>query len=132
MSKGQLKVHYLFAKGKFHYDPPLLAENDPDTIYIDNSGDITLGKGVSIARGVCILTHEHYHNKDISIETAGANIYSLEIGDDVMLGMNAMILPQVRKIGKGAVIGAGTVLTKDVGEYEIWAGNPGRQIGMRE
>jgi acetyltransferase-like isoleucine patch superfamily enzyme len=132
MSEIGLMVHYLYGKGKFEFTGPLLAENGPETIYIDNSGDITIGRGVSIGRGVCILTHEHFHDKYIPIQTAEADVYSLEIGDDVMLGMNAMILPQVRKIGKGAVIGAGSVLTKDVGEYEIWAGNPAKYIRTRE
>lgn len=131
MSEVGLKVHYLYSKGKFKFTPPLLAENGPETIYIDNSGDITIGKGVSIGRGVCILTHEHHHDKDIPIQTAGADVYSLEIGDDVMLGMNVVILPKVKKIGKGAVIGAGSVLTKEVGEYEIWGGSPAKYIRTR-
>jgi acetyltransferase-like isoleucine patch superfamily enzyme len=52
------------------------------------------------------------------------------IGDDVWIGYGAIILSGVR-IGRGAIIGAGSVVTKDVGPYAIVAGNPARKIGMR-
>ena len=104
----------------------------PDTVYFDNSGDITIGSGVSIHRNVCIFTHEHDHRKDIPILESGVVISSLDIGDDVFIGAGAIILSKVNKIGTGAVIGAGSVLTKDVGEYEIWAGNPAKFIKHRE
>jgi len=50
------------------------------------------------------------------------------IEDDVWIGVNAMILKGVT-IGRGAVIGAGSVITKDVPPFAIMAGNPGRQVG---
>jgi virginiamycin A acetyltransferase len=46
------------------------------------------------------------------------------IGNDVWVGQNALILPRVRRIGDGAVIGAGSVVTKDVPDYAVVAGNP--------
>ena len=52
------------------------------------------------------------------------------IEDYVWIGTRAIILPGVR-IGKGAVIGAGSVVTKDVGEYEFVAGNPAKFIKRR-
>ena len=52
------------------------------------------------------------------------------IGNDVWIGECAMIKAGV-KIGNGAVIGMGSVVTKDVGDYEIWAGNPARLIRKR-
>ena len=103
-----------------------------ETVYFDNSGDITIGSGVSIHRNVCIFTHEHDHRKDIPVFESGVVISSLDIGDDVFIGANVVILSKVNKIGTGAVIGAGSVLTKDVGEYEIWAGNPAKFIKHRE
>lgn len=52
------------------------------------------------------------------------------IGNDVWIGNNCLIKGGV-KIGNGAVIGMGAVLTKDVGDYEIWAGNPAHLIRKR-
>ena len=54
----------------------------------------------------------------------------MEIGNDVWIGMNAMILSGV-KIGDGAVVGAGSVVTKDVEPYAVVAGNPAREIRKR-
>lgn len=55
---------------------------------------------------------------------------SISVGSDVWIGANATVLSGVT-IGTGAVIGAGSVVTKDVGPYEIWAGNPARKIRDR-
>jgi acetyltransferase-like isoleucine patch superfamily enzyme len=52
------------------------------------------------------------------------------IGPDVWIGYGAIILSGVR-IGRGAVVGAGSVVTKDVNSYTIVAGNPARKIGTR-
>ena len=52
------------------------------------------------------------------------------IGNDVWIGNRVMIKAGV-KIGNGAVVGMGSVVTKDIGEYEIWAGNPARFIRKR-
>ncbi len=52
------------------------------------------------------------------------------IGNDVWIGNNCIIKQGV-KIGNGAVIGMGSVVTKDVGDYEIWAGNPAKLIRKR-
>lgn len=52
------------------------------------------------------------------------------IGHDVWIGNNCLIKSGV-EIGDGAIIGMGSVLTKDVGNYEIWAGNPAKFIRKR-
>jgi acetyltransferase-like isoleucine patch superfamily enzyme len=54
----------------------------------------------------------------------------VEIGNDVWIGYSAMILSGV-KIADGAVIAAGAVVTRDVGPYEIWGGNPAKLIKKR-
>lgn len=55
----------------------------------------------------------------------------LDIGNDVWIGEWAIILPGVRYIGNGAIIGAGSVVTKSVEPYTVVAGNPSRVIGNR-
>lgn len=52
------------------------------------------------------------------------------IGNDVWIGAEAMIMPGV-KISDGAVIGARSLVTKNIGPYEIWGGNPAQLIKKR-
>lgn len=54
----------------------------------------------------------------------------IEIGNDVWIGRNALILPGI-KIGDGAIIGAGTVVTKDVPDFAVVVGNTGRIVRYR-
>lgn len=56
---------------------------------------------------------------------------SLVIGSDVWIGANVVILPSVKKIGNGAVIGAGSIVTKDIEPYSVNAGNPCKIIRYR-
>lgn len=53
-----------------------------------------------------------------------------KIGADVWIG-NYVLIKQGVEVGVGAVIGMGSVVTKDVGPYEIWAGNPAKLIRKR-
>jgi len=56
---------------------------------------------------------------------------SLDIGDDVWIGHYAVILPGCRSIGRGAIVGAGAIVTRDVAPYTIVAGNPAKVIRAR-
>lgn len=55
----------------------------------------------------------------------------LEISDDVWLGHNAVITPGCKSIGRGAIIGAGAIVTRDVPAYAIMAGIPAKQLRSR-
>ena len=54
------------------------------------------------------------------------------IGKDVWIHENAMVLYQASMLPDGFVLGAGSMLTKNPGAYEIWAGIPARKIADRE
>ncbi|MBR4197321.1 MAG: hypothetical protein IKQ94_00950 [Bacteroidales bacterium] len=56
---------------------------------------------------------------------------SLFIDDDVWIGSRAIILPGCSRIGRGAIIGAGAVVTKDVPDYAIVGGNPAKILKYR-
>jgi len=77
-------------------------------------------------------THPFFYNPSLgNVGTEQVSRREIEIGNDVWIGQNTIILPSVRKIGDGAVIGAGTVVTKDVPDFAIVVGNPGRIIRYR-
>ena len=55
----------------------------------------------------------------------------LEISDDVWIGHNAVITPSCKAIGRGAIIGAGAVVTRNVPAYAVMAGLPAKQLHSR-
>lgn len=96
-------------------------------------GIIKIGNNCLISQGVTIVTSNHKIEKNKLIieqewESKKGEVY---IEDDVWIGANAVVLPDVT-IHKGAVIAAGAIVTKDVPEYAIVAGNPARIIKYRE
>lgn len=93
---------------------------------MDNRGSILIGDYVSISAEVCILTADH----DVRSPTFAGRLRRVSIGDFVFIGTRALLLPGVT-VGKGAAIGAGSVVTKDVPEFAVVAGNPAKQIGTR-
>lgn len=95
--------------------------------FLDGRDKISIGDHVDIASEVMIYNSEHKIN-DPKFE---AENEAVEIGDYVFIGPRAIILPGV-KIGKGAIVAAGCVVTKDVPEYSIYAGVPGKVIGERK
>ena len=93
---------------------------------IDCRGNIVIGDNVSISHGVYIMTGSHDHQAKDFI----GRFLPITIEDYVWIGVGAVILQNVH-IGKGAVICAGAVVTKDVGDYEIVGGVPAKKIGER-
>lgn len=93
---------------------------------IDCRGNITIGNSVSISHGVYIMTGSHDHQAKDFI----GRFLPITIEDYVWIGVGAVILQNVH-IGKGAIICAGAVVTKDVGDYEIVGGVPAKKIGER-
>ncbi len=78
-----------------------------------------------------IITNTHnFENCDIPMRTQGLKNISVTIEDDVWIGSRVIILPGI-KIGKGSIIGAGAVVTKDVPEYSIVGGVPAKLIRSR-
>ncbi len=90
-------------------------------------GRLIIGNQVDIAREVNIWTLSHDPDDD-QHRTKGGDV---TIGDYAWIASRVTILPGVR-IGRGAVVAAGSVVTKDVGELAIVAGVPARVIGYRK
>ena len=87
---------------------------------------IRTGDDVSIGPEAAILTLGHDPQSPDFSDCGG----DVVIGDRAWIGYRAIILPGV-KIGEGAVVGAGAIVTKDVEAFSIVAGNPARKIGER-
>lgn len=90
----------------------------PDHIYIGNN--------VAITSGTKILTHY----LDPSVKGRYFRIGEVRIEEEVFIGLDVIICNSVT-IGKGAVIGAGSIVTKDIPPYQVWAGNPAKFIKNR-
>ena len=87
-------------------------------------GGISIGNDVFIGPKVNLITINHDVNPDNRSATYGRPIV---IEDKVWIGINSTILPGVR-IGYGAIVGAGSVVTRDVPAMTVVAGNPARII----
>lgn len=87
-------------------------------------GGITIGDDVFIGPKVNIITINHDPDPDNRSATYGRRIV---IEDKVWIGIGATILPGVR-LGYGCIVGAGSVVTKDVPPMTVVAGNPARII----
>ena len=93
---------------------------------------VTIQDDVLIAPGASIIGINHnYEDPHKLIREQGDKIEEVTVESDVWIGTNAIILPGV-KIGKGCVISAGAVVTKDCEPYGIFGGIPARLIKKRE
>lgn len=85
---------------------------------------VSIGTHTKITSGTKILTH-FFNPID-----EGMYLGKVTIGNEVFIGLNTLIVNPV-KIGDGAVLAAGSVVIKDVPEWEIWGGNPAKFIKKR-
>ena len=94
-------------------------------------GPLSIGRDVMMGPDVMIYTRNHGISRvDIPMRLQVAPRKPVVIGDDVWIAARVIILPGVN-IGKGALLAAGAVITKDVPEYAIVGGNPANVIKYR-
>ena len=125
----------------FFYHPESIEISDNVFVWhytiLDGTGGLEIGEGTQIGAWVGIFTHSshiairlygnHYQNVPEK-EKKGYPISRVRIGKYVFIGAGSIILPGV-SIGDGALISAGSVVTRDVNDFEIIAGNPAKVIG---
>jgi acetyltransferase-like isoleucine patch superfamily enzyme len=100
-------------------------------VFIDGYGGVEIGNNVLIAHGVSIVSEDHgIEDVDTPIRDQRKIAAPIRICDDVWLGMGCRILKGVT-VGKGAVVAAGSVVTKDVPEFSVVAGVPAKVIRSR-
>ena len=105
-------------------------------------GPMRIGRYCSIARTVyyapinhpadALTTHPVLYERKFGVVDSDITWDEpLVIEDDVWIGHHSVILPRCKFIGRGAIIGAGSVVTRDVAPYTIVAGNPARKLRDR-
>lgn len=100
-------------------------------VVITTGGGVTIGERTLIGYRTCVLSANHaIPPKPERIFGAGSEPRPVVIERDVWIGCNCTILPGVT-IGEGAVVAAGSVVTKDVPAYAVVAGVPARVIKHR-
>lgn len=99
--------------------------------FLHSAGGLTIGRNVGIGPGVRIVTSKHRLDQlERPILHSPIEFAAVVIEDDGDIGVGALLLPGVR-IGRGAQVGAGAVVTSDVPAGAIVAGVPARPIGSR-
>lgn len=119
VNKGMLKIGGNCTINSFCY------------IYADEKG-IDIGNDVLIGPNVSINgLNYNYIDKEKHIVDQGTTSLGIKIEDDVWIGANTAILDGVT-IGRGAVIGAGAVVTRDIPQYSVAVGVPAKVIKERK
>ena len=99
--------------------------------FFHSGGGLRIGNAVGIGPGVRILTTRHRElGRHIPIMAADVDDAEVVLDDECDLGMGSIILPGVR-VGRGAQIGAGAVVARDVPPYAVAAGVPARVLRYR-
>jgi acetyltransferase-like isoleucine patch superfamily enzyme len=98
------------------------------TSKLDLRAPVTIGNNVIIGSNVEILTCSH----DVDSPDWDYKTYGIIIEDFVWIATNSFVLPSCSKIDRGAVIGAGSVLSKNVEEMDIMIGNPASFLRKRK
>ena len=93
-------------------------------------GNIIIGKDFMSGPNVCIMAGNHGKKLGIPMNKQDTNSIGIIIGDDVWVGSNSTILDGVR-VGDHVVIGAGSVVTRDLPKFSICVGNPAHPVSYR-
>lgn len=131
------KDSYVSPGCRFTYSTVSIGEHSyvgADAIFQSAHGEIEIGNHVMFGPGVHIHGGDHpMHVVGVYMDTVGkvgGGDGVVRICDDVWVGARSIILKKVT-IGEGAVVAAGSVVTKDVPPYSVVAGVPARVIKMR-
>jgi len=94
-------------------------------------GRIEIGDDCLLASGCYFIDHDHGMRSGSPLNRQPNEIRPIRLGKNVWLGARCVVLKGIT-IGEGAVIGAGSVVTKSVPANEVWAGSPARPLRSRE
>ena len=116
-----IKKHHIFYEmGENVFFQPRIMPTDPHLIKLHNN--------IVITSNVTFVTHDIFH---LGLNNLNKGHFDYEIMDNVFIGCNTTILGNVR-IGSNVIIGAGSVVTKDIPSNSVVVGNPAKVIGTFE
>lgn len=120
-------------KGALFSKHIILGNNSGIGIRAQIENNVTIGNNVMMGPDCMIFTRNHkFSDINKTMCSQGfSQIKKVVIEDDVWIGARVIILPGI-KIGKGSILGAGSVITKDVEPYTIVGGNPAKLIKRRK
>lgn len=120
-------------KGAIFSEHISLGNNSGIGIRAQIENNVTIGNDVMMGPDCMIFTRNHeFADTDRSMCLQGfSQVKDVVIEDDVWIGARVIILPGV-KIGKGSILGAGSVITKNVEPYTVVGGNPAKLIKRRK
>lgn len=125
--------HNTILKG--YYNNEIIIEDGTwigQNCFLHSAGGIIIGKSVGIGPCVKILTSSHINdNLARPVLHNPIEFKKVIVKDGTDLGVSSIVLPGVT-IGEGAIVGAGSIVTKDVADYAIVAGNPAKIIRCRK
>lgn len=95
---------------------------------LTGNGTLTFGEHIAMGEQCMFITQNHKYLKD---GFDGFVVQDINVGNNVWFGHRVIVLPGV-SIGSNTIIGAGSVVTKDVPDNAVVAGNPAKIINMRK
>lgn len=102
-----------------------------ENCFLDGYGGLTIGRNVLIAHNSSLIAEDHgFASRKVPIRYQPKTAAPIVVEDDVWIGCGARILKGVR-IGTGAIVAAGAVVTRDVPPYAIVGGVPAKVLGTR-
>lgn len=96
-------------------------------VFVSGRGGLTIGNDSFLAFDSVILTEHHVYKKGVKIRNTGFTTLPTEIGNNVLVGAKAIIMPGVT-IGNNVVIGANSVVTKNIPSGSVVVGIPAKVI----
>jgi acetyltransferase-like isoleucine patch superfamily enzyme len=142
LAKAVRHPHKKFHKGRLIIAPEAFTTEGLETnlvispfALLDCTGSIHIGPWCNIGPRTRIYTHDTIHLGRQPLAQVEHHLGVLwqekYIGSDVWIHDGSIVLYQVTQLPDGFVLGAGSVLTRNPGPFEIWAGNPARKISER-
>ena len=119
---GLRKLGFVVGKNVYFPSNSVITQN-----FVYDRGKLVLGDRVAVGPSVLFILVSHPNASKIRELMVNGKGSEIIVGNDAWIGGGAILLPGV-KIGEGSVVGAGSVVTKDVAPYTIVAGNPAKVI----